>query len=124
MRNNNTQGKTEFITEHIFWLALAWIWYRSLLFRCVPQHTLTESKLILLGFVLVFSAVGILFQIEAQLKPSGFYRCNYCYLVNLRHVGFLDGSEVTVGQYKLQISRNRRKEFLQQLTQFYGRGGR
>ena len=227
----------------IFWLALAWIWYRSLLFRCVPQHTLTESKLILLGFVLVFSAVGILFQmdidmpgrngieasralrernqsivllfvtnlaqyaiagyevdaldyilkpinyfsfklkiqkaletvrrvqgtlltiasdhgqqlvrdseifyievqghnliyhtlhgdltatgtlkqIEAQLKPSGFYRCNYCYLVNLRHVGFLDGSEVTVGQYKLQISRNRRKEFLQQLTQFYGRGGR
>lgn len=243
VRNNNTQGKTEFITEHIFWLALAWIWYRSLLFRCVPQHTLTESKLILLGFVLVFSAVGILFQmdidmpgrngieasralrernqsivllfvtnlaqyaiagyevdaldyilkpinyfsfklkiqkaletvrrvqgtlltiasdhgqqlvrdseifyievqghnliyhtlhgdltatgtlkqIEAQLKPSGFYRCNYCYLVNLRHVGFLDGSEVTVGQYKLQISRNRRKEFLQQLTQFYGRGGR
>lgn len=70
------------------------------------------------------TATGTLKQIEAQLKPSGFYRCNYCYLVNLRHVGFLDGSEVTVGQYKLQISRNRRKEFLQQLTQFYGRGGR
>lgn len=70
------------------------------------------------------TATGTLKQIEAQLKPSGFYRCNYCYLVNLRHVGFWDGSEVTVGQYKLQISRNRRKEFLQQLTQFYGRGGR
>ena len=59
-----------------------------------------------------------------QLVDSTFFRCNNCYLVNLRHVGFLDGSEVTVGQYKLQISRNRRKEFLQQLTQFYGRGGR
>jgi len=70
------------------------------------------------------TATGTLKQIEAQLKPSGLYRCNYCYLVNLRHVGFLDGSEVTVWQYKLQISRNRRKEFLQQLTQFYGRGGR
>lgn len=75
VRDNNTQGKTEFITEHIFWLALAWIWYRSLLFRCVPQHTLTESKLILLGFVLVFSAVGILFQMHlrpplSRLRPS------------------------------------------------------
>lgn len=67
---------------------------------------------------------GTLKQVESQLKESGFYRCNYCYLVNLRHVGFLDGNIVTIGQYKLQISRNRRKEFLQQLTQFYGRGGR
>lgn len=73
MRNNNTQGKTEFITEHIFWLALAWIWYRSLLFRCVPQHTLTESKLILLGFVLVFSAVGILFQMQNNRNGMGVF---------------------------------------------------
>lgn len=71
VRDNNTQGKTEFITEHIFWLALAWIWYRSLLFRCVPQHTLTESKLILLGFVLVFSAVGILFQMQNNRNGMG-----------------------------------------------------
>lgn len=73
VRNNNTQGKTEFITEHIFWLALAWIWYRSLLFRCVPQHTLTESKLILLGFVLVFSAVGILFQMQNNRNGMGVF---------------------------------------------------
>lgn len=69
------------------------------------------------------TATGTLKQVEAQLAQEDFFRCNYCYLVNLGHVGFLDGSTVTVGPHQLQISRNRRKEFLQQLTRFYGRGG-
>ena len=69
-------------------------------------------------------ATGTLKTIEKQLEPEGFFRCNYCYLVNMNHVRFLDGSTVNVGDEELQISRNRRKEFLQRLTQFYGRGGR
>ena len=30
------------------------------------------------------TATGTLKQIEAQLKPSGFYRCNYCYLAKVQ----------------------------------------
>lgn len=71
-----------------------------------------------------FVTSGVLKRIEEELEPEGFYRCNYCYLVNLRHVGDVRGSNVMVGPDELQISRNRKKEFLQQLTLFYGAGGR
>ena len=71
-----------------------------------------------------YKATGTLKRMEEELAGQGFFRCNYCYLVNLAYVTCLEGNELTVGQDILQISRNRRKEFLQQLTQFYGRGGR
>lgn len=70
------------------------------------------------------TATGTLKRVENQLAEEGFFRCNYCYLVNLRHVDFLDGNTVMVGGHPLQISRNRRKDFLQQMTGFYGKGGR
>ncbi len=69
-------------------------------------------------------STGALKKIEAELQNEGFFRCNYCYLVNLRHVEYIHGNDVTVGKDTLQISRNRKKEFLQKLTKFYGRGGR
>ena len=61
------------------------------------------------------TATGTLKRVENQLAEEGFFRCNYCYLVNLRHVDFLDGNTVMVGGHPLQISRNRRKDFLQQM---------
>lgn len=70
------------------------------------------------------TATGTLKRVENQLAEEGFFRCNYCYLVNLRLVDFLDGNTVMVGGHPLQISRNRRKDFLQQMTGFYGKGGR
>ena len=65
---------------------------------------------------------GALKQAEAKLG-GGFFRCNYCYLVNFSYVTKVSGNLVTVGGEDLQISRNRRKAFLQQLSQFYGKGG-
>lgn len=65
---------------------------------------------------------GTLKQVETKLGP-GFFRCNYCYLVNFSHVNQVTGNTAVVGKDKLQISRNRKKVFLQQLAQFYGRGG-
>ena len=65
---------------------------------------------------------GALKQAEAKLG-GGFFRCNYCYLVNFSYVTKVSGNLVTVGGEELQISRNRRKAFLQQLSQFYGKGG-
>lgn len=68
-------------------------------------------------------SAGALKKLEAKLSEDGFFRCNYCYLVNLRFVEYIHGNDVTVAGETLQISRNRKKEFLQRLTEFYGRGG-
>jgi len=68
--------------------------------------------------------VGSLKGEEKRLEGLGFFRCNYCYLVNLRHVSRVSKNVVTVHGAELEISRNRRKEFLQKLSEFCGKGGR
>lgn len=61
---------------------------------------------------------------EAELQPSGFYRCNSCYLVNLSFVRTVtrDSVLLTSGE-ELGISRARYKGFMETLTE-YLRGGR
>lgn len=39
----NTMGWGEYIKEHIIWSLLAFLWFRNLLFRCIPEFTFTES---------------------------------------------------------------------------------
>lgn len=90
------------------------IWYIEVQGHALRYHT-TRG---------IIESSGALKKVEEELLPEGFFRCNYCYLVNLRHVGPVNGTDVCVGPDELQISRNRRKEFLQQLTLYYGAGGR
>ena len=68
-------------------------------------------------------AGGSLKNEEKRLAGEPFFRCNYCYLVNLRWVTGVQGSVVTVDGAGLQISRSRKKEFMQKLTEFYMQGG-
>lgn len=63
---------------------------------------------------------GTLAALEKQLNDIGFYRCNNCYLVNMRHVTGINGDTVLVGGDKLVVSRARKKGFLAALTQFVG----
>lgn len=110
-RGSMLQINTEHGTEYV---RATDVWYievrdHDLLYH-TPHGTLKTS--------------GALKKLETQLLPEGFFRCNYCYLVNLRHVGYLHGSSVMVGEDELKISRNRKKEFLLRLNQFYGKGGR
>lgn len=67
---------------------------------------------------------GSLSTAQRELNNDCFFRCNYCYLVNLYHVSKVEGIIATVGGDELQISRSRRKEFLQRLSLYYGKGGR
>ncbi|MBQ8075382.1 MAG: response regulator transcription factor [Oscillospiraceae bacterium] len=61
---------------------------------------------------------GSLKDAEDLLNGCGFEKCNSCYLVNLRHVrGIRDGNAL-VGSDELQISRARKKPFLQALTAY------
>lgn len=56
--------------------------------------------------------------IEAKL-PDYFVRCNVCYLVNLKNVQKVSGSDVWVGGDIVRCSRPQRKAFLEKLTKFF-----
>ena len=55
MRNTNTMRPQKYITDHLFWLITAMIWYWSVLFTAVPGMTVKQSKIILwiVAFMLV-----------------------------------------------------------------------
>lgn len=68
------------------------------------------------------NAYGNLKEAEAALDPSMFARCNSCYLVNLNYVQAVQGHTVLVDGQPLQISRPRRKAFVQALNDYLGGG--
>jgi len=57
---------------------------------------------------------------EETLHLYNFYRSNNCYLVNLAHVEKVNNNIVTVAGSELQISRPKRKGFLDALTDYIG----
>lgn len=62
---------------------------------------------------------GVLSQVEEELKPFGFLRCNQCYLINPRFIVGIKGSAVQLGAEMLSISRPRRKIFMTELANWY-----
>ncbi len=66
----------------------------------------------------VIDACGALKDLAEKLKGKGAARCNSCYLVNLNFVSGLYKDTVTVGSDTLKISRSRKKEFLDALTEW------
>lgn len=72
-----------------------------------------------------YTSLGTLKEMEKQLERYCFFRCNKCYLVNLRHVIHMRGNTVTLsGGQELQISRPRKKDFQLALMNYYGGGMR
>ena len=68
-----------------------------------------------------FEAWGNLNELENELPPDLFSRCNACYLVNLKHVRAVDGDDATVGGDVLRISHLRKKAFMSDLAKYLGR---
>jgi DNA-binding LytR/AlgR family response regulator len=56
-----------------------------------------------------------------ELSEHHFVLCNSCYLVNIAHVEKVDLDDVFVGEHRLKISRNKRKEFLKEVAQYFSR---
>lgn len=69
-----------------------------------------------------FEVRGTLAEAENKLKNYGFYKCNNCYLVNLKFVDKVDGTTAVVCGEKLAVSRRKKKDFLEAITHFYGEG--
>lgn len=68
-----------------------------------------------------YQGYGTMKKVESLVPAQDFFRCNSCYLVNLAHVKKLDGNSVWVGDEVLQVSRPRRKAFLEALHEHYCR---
>lgn len=67
-------------------------------------------------------AYGNLKEVESALNGRMFVRCNNCYLVNLNYVFAIRGYTVVVGDEELQISRPRKKSFVQAVNDYLGGG--
>ncbi|PLS32673.1 DNA-binding response regulator [Carnobacterium maltaromaticum] len=67
-----------------------------------------------------FTLLESMKNMEKKLLEEDFFRCNNCYLVNLKYVTGIEKNTAKVGHYNLQISRPRKKEFLEALTAYIG----
>lgn len=52
MKDRSTMGKIEYVAESIFWGLISMIWYKNILFRCLPNLTYETSRLVLWGMLL------------------------------------------------------------------------
>ncbi len=65
-------------------------------------------------------AWGTLKELE-EILPNGFVRCNAGILVNMRYVNAVKGDEVILANgERLKISRQRKKDFIRELTVYIG----
>lgn len=70
-----------------------------------------------------FSTRDSMKNMEQMLAAYHFVRCNNCYLVNLRYVEGVVQNNVIIAGDELQISRPRKKQFMDALADYIG-GGR
>jgi len=68
----------------------------------------------------IYNIQGTMKNMEEQLSKYNFFRCNNCYLINLRYVESVQLNVVMVAGEILQISRPRKKPFMEALTDFVG----
>lgn len=68
-----------------------------------------------------YDTYGSLSEIEKTLPKSDFVRCNHCYLVNLKHVTSIEKFTVSLGSDSLQISRTKKKAFVEAFTEYLGK---
>lgn len=61
---------------------------------------------------------------EDMLDGTKFFRCNRCYLVNLDYVEDFRGNDVTVASDVIQVSRARKKAFMDALNDYMNEVGR
>jgi len=66
-----------------------------------------------------FSGYGTLKKVEEMLPREEFYRCNNCYIVNLKYVNQINDSTVRVRDEELEVSRPRRKGFVEAVHEYY-----
>ena len=87
-------------------IALSELLYVELVGHDLVYHLRSES----------ISQRGSMREAEEQLRGKPFFKCNSCYLVNLDHVRAVSDGMAVVGGDRLQISRARKKAFMEALA--------
>ena len=67
----------------------------------------------------VLEVAGTISKAEEELRKFGFLKCNQCYLINPRFISRIHGFDITLGNETLLISRPRKKQFLEELANWY-----
>ena len=94
-------------------LSLDQLYYIEINNHTLTYHTVDGS----------YSATGskTIHALETELFHHGLFRCNQCYLVNLKFVTQIEKDTVLLrGGTELTVSRSRRKAFLQALNAYWG----
>ncbi len=65
-----------------------------------------------------FLTKGSLSEVENEMKDSGFFRCNKCYLLNLDYVEMMQNNDVLVGGVWIQVSRSKKKALMDALNNY------
>lgn len=110
-----TRGDTEVLVsmaDGLYRIASSQIKYIEISGHRMVYHT-TDGTI---------KAYGNLKEVESVLSGKMFVRCNSCYLVNLNYVYAIRGYTVVVDGDELQISRPRKKAFVQAVNDYLGGG--
>jgi len=61
---------------------------------------------------------GTMRELEEKLKDEPFYRCNKAFLINLEHVNGFEDNDVLIDGERVQVSRAKKKEFMDVLNDY------
>ncbi len=98
----NTDGKLVFVNEEDVLYVEGYNQY-------VIYHTVSGS----------YKVHSTLKEAEKSLQ-DGFSRCNNSFIVNMRYLTSIEGTEAVVGKERLPISHGRKKSFLEDVNRYLG----
>ena len=88
--------------------------------RAIGRMKKRETKMILHTILGDYETTGTMKEMEDKLADLNYCRGNKGYLINLAHVdGITDGCAMVKGE-RLVLSRARKKEFMEELTKYWG----
>lgn len=91
-------------------ISLSAIVYVEVLHHKIYVHTQDET----------IETWASLSKMEEELPKNLFSKCNVSYLVNLNYVKGIQGDACVLPMGRIKISRNRKKQFIEDLTSFIG----
>lgn len=71
-----------------------------------------------------FTTKETLKNLEDAIGSKAFFRCNKCYLVNLEYVDGIQNFDILMGDDMIQVSRARKKEFMDALNDYINEVGK
>ncbi len=109
LRRNRKEVRLQVMSKNkVYFLSSADVKYIEVWQHDLIYHTQNQDLIVR----------GSIREVENQLSKAGFFKCNRCYLVNMKFVTSISENIVHVGDVPLQISRPRRKEFLEAMSDY------